>query len=86
MEISGLSVEPDICSGWNVLNERILSLHVFSSSEAEHVEFKFYDLMEEILNKYPSSKKAAVQDFIPDSHSEKGGMFTHNNSILFNSM
>ncbi|XP_042560597.1 uncharacterized protein zgc:113263 isoform X3 [Clupea harengus] len=43
-----------------------------SSSEAEHVEFKFYDLMEEILNKYPSSKKAAVQDFIPDSHSEKG--------------
>ncbi|KAG5267947.1 hypothetical protein AALO_G00227730 [Alosa alosa] len=47
-----------------------------SSSEAEHVEFKFYDLMEEILNKYPSSKKATVQDFVSDTHSEKGDSHT----------
>lgn len=41
------------------------------------MEFKFYDLMEEILNKNPSLKKTAVQDSVSDSHSEKGGEFPH---------
>ncbi|KAL2102750.1 hypothetical protein ACEWY4_001918 [Coilia grayii] len=41
-----------------------------SMRQAEHVEFKFYDLMEDILNKYPSSRKAAVNDSVSDSEKD----------------
>ncbi|XP_063074204.1 uncharacterized protein zgc:113263, partial [Engraulis encrasicolus] len=44
-----------------------------SSPEAEPVEFKFYDLMEDILNKYPPCRKASTNNAIHDSFPEKDG-------------
>lgn len=45
---------------------------VFSSSGTDRVDFKFYDLLEQILDKQPSTSAAVVTDSIEISEDSDG--------------
>lgn len=59
------------------------SPHTLSSSGTDQVDFKFYDLLEQILEKQPSTSSTVITDSIEISEESNGESVTERGKLYF---